>query len=77
MNECLQATTDKMVGENKAKKGNEHGLSYGINRNSNHEYGRKQHSNQCNLTSELKVKKRRETRKKVTFERREKVEFIQ
>lgn len=76
MNECLQATTDKMVGENKAEKGKEHGLSYGINRNSTHEYGKKQHSYQCNLNSELKVKKNREMRKKVRFERREKVEFI-
>ena len=32
-------TTEKMVGENKGKKGKEHGLSCGINRNNTHEYG--------------------------------------
>ena len=66
---------NKMVGENKGRKGKEHGLSCAINRNSIHEYGKNNNSNQCNLNSELKVKKR-EKRKKVTFERREKVEFI-
>ena len=35
-------SADKMVGENKGKKGKEHGLSCGINRNSTHEYGKKQ-----------------------------------
>ena len=35
-------TTEKMVGENKGKKGKEHGLSCGINRNNTHEYGKKQ-----------------------------------
>ena len=33
------STIDKMVGESKGKKGKEHGLSCGINRNSTHEYG--------------------------------------
>ena len=47
---------DKMVGENKSKKGKEHGLSCGINRNSTHEYGKEQHNNHGNLNSELKVK---------------------
>lgn len=32
--EWMNATEDKMVGENKGKKGKEHGLSWGMNRNS-------------------------------------------
>ena len=34
-------SADKMVGENKGKKGKEHGLSCGINRNNTHEYENK------------------------------------
>ena len=37
----LVPTTIKMVGENKGKKGKEHGLSCGINRNNTHEYENK------------------------------------
>ena len=33
-------TADKMIGENKGKKGTEHGLSCGISRNNTHEYGK-------------------------------------
>ena len=54
------SVVDKMVGENKSKKGKEHGLSCGINRNSTHEYGKEQqHNNQGNMNSELKVKEER------------------
>ena len=37
----LVPTIVKMVGENKGKKGKEHGLSCGINRNNTHEYENK------------------------------------
>ena len=54
------SVVDKMVGENKSKKGKENGLSCGINRNSTHEYGKEQqHNNQGNMNSELKVKEER------------------
>ena len=64
----LVPTTNKMVAENKRKKGKEHGLSCGINRNNT-------------VTKEIWIVswkgKKGEKKKKVTFERREKVEYIQ
>ena len=64
----LVPTTNKMVDENKGKKGKEHGLSCGINRNNT-------------VTKEIWIVswkgKKGEKKKKVTFERREKVEYIQ
>ena len=37
----LMPTTEKMVGENKGRKGKKHGLSCDINRNNTHEYENK------------------------------------
>ena len=70
-------TVDKMVGENKGKKGKEPRSSCGIIRKSTHEYGR---NNNNIVTKKILIASwkgnKREKRKKVTFERSEKVEYI-